>query len=386
LHSLIKLLELVPKQDYTCSNIISYVDYRACEQSRPDTVRPQSASEFKNSREMMFEWGAGIMPFASRIHRLSPDKEWKESVGFDFFQIDQTIFYGMLEHSGMVLAGNFDVEEIGTALSELGYQATSKDNSLLWNNERQNPVDRDNPFVGQDGGFEPIAVNRNYIFNAPTLQGVTDILDATQNYALSIADIPSYRAAANILAGMGLIRECQLICSDQIRDYFFMWPGELTSSQAQKVIKTIKGYGELPDYELVAVADIVKEGKQSATILLIFDSNLIQAALYELQRRIDSYFNEQFWKRLTEQLRNINPHLLENDPTFHAELEPLTIIQDLESGKAAVNISIVRTVPDRKPDEWGRPTNMEYLFRVMVERIYQKEFYWLATSHVLPQF
>jgi hypothetical protein len=263
--SLLDMLALVPDNPQARGAILSYVDYRAVESTRPGAAQPQTWAEWdalQNANDPSAGlWMAAFFGVSSGpptfVQYLLQFETMPEVVGFDWFDIDRALTYGDPPSVGIVLAGDFDAESIIAAFESRGFEERELNGlSLLCGDEACDGFKVDfqsrdvaNPFGGNLGRQEPLLIAPGYLINSADYAQVEAMADAYADDENSLADAPDFHAAAAIASASGVLVQAQFVNSALLSAPGD--PGEL-----------VEGRGVLPLYELAALVHRVEDGDQ----------------------------------------------------------------------------------------------------------------------------
>jgi hypothetical protein len=371
--SLLDMLALVPDNPQARGAILSYVDYRAVESTRPGAAQPQTWAEWdalQNANDPSAGlWMAAFFGVSSGpptfVQYLLQFETMPEVVGFDWFDIDRALTYGDPPSVGIVLAGDFDAESIIAAFESRGFEERELNGlSLLCGDEACDGFKVDfqsrdvaNPFGGNLGRQEPLLIAPGYLINSADYAQVEAMADAYADDENSLADAPDFHAAAAIASASGVLVQAQFVNSALLSAPGD--PGEL-----------VEGRGVLPLYELAALVHRVEDGDQFAEIILIYGGETnANAAAVELQDRISKYTSMALQKPLSEILE-------EREIT----LEEPRIVEDKETGRWATVITFKSAVPGEKPGEDGHYVQSALNYRLLINMLYQRDLGWLTPN------
>lgn len=375
---LLDMLALVPDSPSVRGSIVSYVDYRAVESTRPGAAQPKSWAEW-NALEASDDpsgdlWMAAFMGVTSGpsnfLAYLTQFDEMPQVVGFDWFDIDRALTYGDPPAMGTVLAGDFDVDSIISAYEAREFEKSELnglpllcsvsgcDDGLRLDLTNTNPA---NPFGGQFGRREPLLIAPGYLMDSPDYEQVKAMANALEGDQDSLADAPDYRAAAEIAATNGTLVQIQFVSSALISAPF-------ASDDATQVAEEAD---MLPLYQLAAFAHRVEGDYQIAEIILIYGSETdAQDAAATLQDRISHYTSMAIQKSLLEILE-------EREIT----LEQPRVLQDSDTGNWATVIDFTSPVPGQEPNETDNQIAQSGLnYRLLMNMLYQRDLAWLTPN------
>lgn len=308
---LLELLALIPNTPEALTGVplISYVDYAAIENARPDVPAFESWAAFNQSLEADTDAAALWMQNSMRIvagpdfylRYLRQFADTEARVGFDVFDIDRAIVVGQPPAMGTILEGDFDVDAVTEAYLARDYAAGQNNGVVLLSSADGAPgttidfdgIDLAIPFGGPLGRREPIAVTDEFILNSPN-DGLLDaMVNAYVGYRPSLYTQPDLVAAAEALTtGQG-----QLLQALFLNPLDVAFPGIdpvliLTPDIDTETLMDANphGYGPLPLYSAVVMADLQDGVDQVAMLALVYDDEATaRAAADELTARLADY-------------------------------------------------------------------------------------------------
>src|SRR5690606_32992724 len=125
--------------------------------------------------------------------------EAAELLGFEWFDIDQSLYFGVPPTAGGILRGQFDPERVRAAFEARDFAAETIDGvkvlcwiegcdqGLMVDVRSRNPA---NPFGGNLGRREPVALLPNLLLNSPAIEVVDAMIQAATGAAPSLLDDP----------------------------------------------------------------------------------------------------------------------------------------------------------------------------------------------------
>jgi galactitol-specific phosphotransferase system IIB component len=199
--------------------------------------------------------------------------------------------------------------------------------------------------------------------NSPDYQQVEAMAAAYAGDEDSLADIPSYRAAAEIASASGTVVQIQivdvaLLAVSPVREDFTTESEEL---------------GVLPLYELGVFAHRVEEGEQIAEVILIYGSEAnAEAAAVEVAARLEKYTSMVIQQPLMDILdeRGIT-------------LETPRVVENESTGKWATVIAFTSPVPPEEPSEGdlgGQIVQSALNYSLLINMLYQRDLGWLTPN------
>ncbi len=186
------------------------------------------------------------LPSALQQHAVN--EQWRETFGFDIFQVDQSLLVGQPPNTVMFLRGNFDEAELRAAWARSGYEEIEVDDTVVASVAEEPEVDLNSP-VGRlalGSMNNAVILTDGTLVFAGSLESIEAILDVEADDAPSLAEQSSM---SNLLAATPEDLATALLV-----------PGEaLRGTETANLI-----IGGLTDEELDAVATrIATEGDQT---------------------------------------------------------------------------------------------------------------------------
>lgn len=307
-HPLVDMIALIPgaladQGEDSQPLIISYIDFQALAQTRPNTPTPQSWQEWNSLGDTDPE---GFVLWMANSYRIQSGPQalgryfmmmetTPEVMGLDYFDIDRALEFGLPPENGFIYAGDFDLEAVAQAHLARDYTETDLGGISLWcgpvgceNGMQQDLQNRDvaNIFGGDLGRQFPFLVLPQYLAASVGLPTITGMADAYQGEALSLLNAPAYRAGAEALAQSdGQLVQTQFYPADEFGTILLGRPGPITD----QMMALWEGYGALPVYELLVLADFQQGEDQVAMVGLVYTSEEeARTGAEELSQRIVS--------------------------------------------------------------------------------------------------
>lgn len=331
-HPFIQMMSMVPADAATPPEPlylqISYADLRANEQARPGVPSPASWAEFGTlADESQTLWLANM----NRLISLAPDMgtfvafdaDMVNYLGLDFFEIDQTFYFGPPPWQGTIYGGHFDNNRITDTLVGRTYTTTElngvpvlcgpvgckngqEDGNWLPDQEGRDPVTLRRPgvysiFGGRLARQEPLALLPGTILSTPDWEILDAMTEAAQGNGESLYDVPTYRTIADYAVEAGtertLIQVMFFPATFYVPDYLSVLvgaghidPDELDGLMEQMGIDETGlplDAGELPFYALGAIVDWQEGEDQVHSLVLVYNTEVnAQRAAEEVTWRI----------------------------------------------------------------------------------------------------
>lgn len=374
---LLDMLAFVPDTPETlaAAPLFSYVDYRAVESTRG--IETPTARDFANGTELSGLWMAAMNGVASGLpmnYFMQYVEGMPDAVGFSWFDIDRALTFGQPPAMGKVVAGDFDAEAVGAAFAARGFTETTESGATVWcgpdgcdsgqqlDLKARNPA---NPFGGELGRNEPVALLPGYILNSAAYTVLQAIIETQQDTSPSLAENPYIRAAAHTIGEKGTLRQTQFF---NLPDVGLADPRAMLSST-----DWAKGFGVLPPFRVMFLADTVDKDEQVVLIGLVYDdADTATAAADELLARI----------QVAQSLAAERP-FLEMIEERGATVSGAYADKDDETGKAVAVLEIRSPQPDNELSDDGRYKPSGLTFRLMINAAYRRDLSILWTD--IPQ-
>jgi hypothetical protein len=303
-------------------------------------------------------------------------KDMDNLVGFNWFAVNQAIAFGNPPRQGKIFTGKFDSQRITAAFKALNYTAQERQGvTMLCGSEgcedglKQNLKDRNpvNPFGGQLGRKELLALLPGYLVNSPSDIVVENILAAHQKSQKSLAENPAVQASRHATGQTGAIRQVQFWKLTDLESF------DTQVGRTRLPPEVLNSVGNLPAYSLAFLADTWQGSEQFALVGAVYDDpEIAKAAASELTKRAENYFSV----RVRQPFANILK-------TMQGRIEPAYVVKHAPSQKAVVVLTIRYPMPsNEKQDVGGREMFVAsgLGFRFIVGELYTRAFYLLATS------
>lgn len=309
----LQMLALAPASKLTDTNFgWAYADYRALVAARPGAAKISTADEWlatqNNLSQADFLFGAaigGVFPDDLQLgsHFASPKKMIK-SIGVDPFSIERILYVTDPSHNTAILYGNFDPQQIKSSLEANKYTKQPQDYALWCSvsgceqgtNLDLDEIDIGNPFGGEIGRKQPIALISNIIFSSANYPTMQMIWSTYQNKQESLADTPDYRAAIEAISTHGTL----------LQAYFDPKALELRSHDLLNYRDSLKALSYLPVYSLTVLAHEVADNKQLAILSLVYDTESdAQLAITALKKNLASFKSRQLKLTIAEEVQTL---------------------------------------------------------------------------------
>lgn len=297
-HPLAQMLAAVPGSAAALDgSFISYVDYRAVFSQRGGSF-PTDLDEFnqmlssEGGRKIwatnLWRIASGMLGWIQNFTQTYPEAQ--ALFGFEWFDVDQSLQFGVVPAVGNVLRGEFDPDRVRAAFAKRDFEsqqiagvetlcwAEGCDQGLAIDLRSRNPA---NPFGGDFGRREPVALLPGILLHSPAIETLTGMIQAAAGAAPSLLANPDYAAIADLVGVDGAtdadLIQIQIYRQESIAD--FSVP-ELPDGAP----------GPLPPYSVAALADLQDGDTQIALVALVYDDAAVaELAAHELAARVASF-------------------------------------------------------------------------------------------------
>lgn len=336
---LFDLLSWVPDTEMVRNEPVRYQDFRAVENAREYLSRPESGAAFLASTptwRFTMRWVGA--PDSVRRNFALLAAEMPETVGFDFFDIDQTLTFSQYADLAVVWSGDFDTEPIGDAHAARGYQPAEIGGVPAWCGAEGcaarlsmsfDDIEHGNPFDSMLGRQVPFLTLPETLVSSTSFELLQGIAAAHQDQVASLADSPDYRVLAEALTDASvysgeLVSAVMLPSTLVMESLDFDDPaslnllrgrdaageaeaGELEQLAEEGVPDFVADYGDLPPYLLAAMADRQEGDAQVAVVALVYETaDEAQRAAPELASRISAFSNALFTRSNTPLIEDLS--------------------------------------------------------------------------------
>lgn len=382
---LLDMLALVPDTEatHTGAPVVSYADYRVLEAMRGITDPPlDSLDDMRTETGSL--WIAATMGLGAGMQmNYLPDyiEGMADVVGFRFVDMDRSLVFGQPPSTGNLLGGTFDAEAIAAAYTARAFTATTVDGVTVWcgpdgceegmafNIGSRNSA---NPFGGNLGRNEPLAVLPGYLADSADYSVVESIISAYQGDSPSLADNPDYAALAGAALESGTV--VQFMALD-FADLGIVTP-DLFNQIPDSFREAVAKFGTLPPYSVFGLADVWDGGDREITLLMLAypDATQAEAAAAEVAGRLQTTVSLAmggipFLDLLTDRGAVI--------------AEPFVYMG--EAGTAVAVVPVIAPVPSNERQD-SRPAYLpsSLVFRLFVDAIYRRDAIFLTSEITLP--
>ncbi len=385
---LLDLLARVPDAP-AAHEYLSYADYQAIFASYPGATRPTSYQSFADltanngSADGRAVMGAlmSITSGPQLFQNVLRGDAVATTMGFDLFSVDRGVEYGNPPASVTLIEGDFDADTVIAAHEARGFivsetnglpllcGAAGCDAGMDVNLKDVNPA---NIFGGKFGRSQPTLVGDNLIASSASIDAINLTASAISGDSDSLADQPDFRAAAEAITANGTLTQAYLITPETIPQSVMdtvLFPS-LTAKQRQDMIAQIEAsFVPMPPYTLVAIADAVNDGVESAMVALVYaDPADADAAATLFPERLTTYQSYQTKQTLGDmfadrQVTSVDASVF--TPSVDRAVMVLTI-----------------TTPLVSPDQTDGPRTpiSDPIFRLLTNAYFARDLGWLATT------
>lgn len=390
------MLSLVPATPLTRNGMISYVDYNALTAARPGAMRPGSLAQWNLMRDLpavqLYESGA-MMGVNSGVPEVSyffrDPAAVQDIIGFNFLQVDQSMYIGTPPEDLRLFRGRFDVDKITTAYSEIGFTTESINNLAVLCSEdgceagmEFDPELRvpENPFKGDLGLRQPILVTEDVLAGSGALPITTQVTETYTGDFPSLLTIAAYQGAVEALLAQGSVAQAEFIdvSMPDMLGTFALDPFMITQADdPQAILEELVGdFNTFAPPALVVLADVSTDDAQIGIIGLVYgNEDDAIAAGEELISRLET----------AQSIATQRPFA-----DLFAERE-ITVEDPIVHFSEAANryvmlLPLHAPIPSDEPDEdTGLLTASSMAYRLLVRAYYNRDLYWLAHDLTVPQ-
>lgn len=267
----------VPNEEFVRESPIlaSYADHQAALQSR-NLDMPANWQEFENSDQqgaVTFALPLTLLQnFAQQLMRYdSPDPNM---LGFDFFDIAQSVEFGSPPEGGQVILGAIRPDSVINAYSQRGYVQDDRydfgtllcptdgcDTAL---NRDSNNTDENS--IDVEFGREPTFVANGMLLTSPSEVTLTTMVDTYDDQVDSLAEMPAVQALGEFLADEQDVSAAVLF--NPVTLMLQSVIGDLGIENADAVLPEL---GEpVPQYMLAAIAASADEDSEDGLVVLVY--------------------------------------------------------------------------------------------------------------------
>ncbi|MCB9454178.1 MAG: hypothetical protein H6672_22320 [Anaerolineaceae bacterium] len=381
---LLGMLALVPDDAATQAGslVVSYADYRVMEAMRGITNAPVLTLSGLQTEEAGL-WLAAMNGLAGGIPMINLPayiREMPAQVGFAFADMDRTLIFGAPPSQGNLVGGDFDAQSIALAYTARGFTDSMMGDVTVWcgpdgceDGQKINIRDRNtgNPFGGDLGRNEPLAVLPGYVADSADYSVVENVVGAYQGELPSLADNPAYTALVDAAAASGQVAQMLVLDFNSIG----VFESEFIPDLPAEFRAMIASYGPLPPYQAFALADVWDGADQEITLLMLVYPDAAQAevAATELAQRLETAVSLIMRIPFAEVI------------TERGGVIGAPVVVAGESGYGVAVVPVVAAVPgnERQSGAVGY-TPSGRVFQLFAQAIYSRDIYFIASEFSLP--
>jgi hypothetical protein len=331
------------------------------------------------------------------MQSLGLGDETLTAVGFELFEIDQELTYGLPPQDTEQYAGDFSLNAVRAAHEARGYTQEARDDAELWcgadgcdNGMMVDPINRNpaNPFGGDLGRSQPLLIDEDALISSPSIDMVEGHIAVMQGERRSLAEAGEYQAAVNALTEGGVLVQALFLDGEMLLGMTGASPlepllmrGQVTAEQREAILRAyLEEYETLPQFSLLAMGDVVTETEQQGRLILIYGSREdAERAAEVLPARIEQYESLRFRRPLSEILaerciEQVRYEVIEDDAANRAAL-----VITFPTPKAAPEEIILFNNITLDPSGVPQKAFPGAVFRLFSEMVYAQDIGWLST-------
>lgn len=390
-HPLLAMLARVPNIPLTRTDIY-YVDWRAIEAAYPPALMPPSYASFDGiGRDIpgVQLWWLIFRNAQSQIAQqmFGVGQEAPSTVGFDIFQIERELAYGRPPENALQLEGNFDLQAVRMAFENLGFAQEARNDAELWcstdgcdKGRNVNPAERQlaNPFGGQLGRKQPLLIGDGVLISSPSAEIIELHILAANGEALTLADVPQYRAAIATAIARGVLLQAYFLDGEILSAVLAPPPNPRDLSATPETPPA--DYEPLPAYQFVLMADLVSETEQIGFFGFVYgNEESARKAADLLPQRIANY-NSALARRPMSALLEERYITVRTDVSQHEETGLWVTALEWFSPKATTEEIFALTDLSGSERAAIEKTTPGLIYRTMMQQVFQFDMGWLAAQ------
>ena len=284
--SLLTMLESVPDTIEVRQSFVTYIDYRAMESIRG--IETPTVADFEDATELSGLWVATSIGFAGGVdlsYAFAGLGDMQAIMGFDMFDIDQSLTFGNLPNDALLIRGDFDTDAIQSAFIMRDYVSETVDDAVLLcpadgcdTGQLMDIMSRQpaNLFGGRLGQSHPVAILPDGIVVSSAAEPPIDAMLSTYSGEIrSLADDIHYRTLAEAAQSMGTLAQFAYLSPGSIIDVdpFTAFNLEIeTLEEYYELLGLPESESLIPPYTLAAFADVGTANEQIAIIALMYEN------------------------------------------------------------------------------------------------------------------
>jgi hypothetical protein len=392
-----QMLARVPQNAPT--NYLFFNDRTAITQAYPEAQMPADWAAFNaldsdnltdESRPLEIWWRVFFrFSSSSMAQNLMLAEMLPESLGIDFFQVQQELSFGQPPENTLYLAGTWDADSIRAALATRDYTLNDEnDVAQLWCEEDclTGPItqidarDPSNPFGGDLGQNWPMLLTDDTLMGNRSEPLMRAFLSAANDEVATLAQNSLWRAAVSAATQQGILLQAAVFNGDDLSFFSnplsgvspMLSPEELQSLAQER----LEGYVNLPPFQLMLLADTVSQGEQVAKVVVVYQNEAdARAAADALPGRIAAYVSLATPQPLSELLseRNINQPTVEVQPAEGV----YTVVIDFSAPQPEVETLLSLEIGDPLPEGYAAPG---IPFALLTQAMIRQDIGWLSTA------
>lgn len=392
-HPLFQMLSVVPDNEPSRADVVYYMDYRAVENTADYIPTYDSVDDWLNGDGWLgFVQRWFSVPVALSTGFTQEIERIPEFMGFDFFDIDQTLAIGQPPDTTTVWHGEFDADSIVQAHVAREYVETEINGAQVLcgavgceNGTEVNITSRDaaSLFDPQLGREFPFAILPNTLVVSPGLPSLENAISAHTGELQSLAKAEDFRALGESILNPD-VYEGDLVQAQFMSDDIFNVTLDFVAGDTSDIINEaiaedfqnsiVGDYGNLPQSQLAVIADRQEGNMQVALIGLVYDNEAdAQVAADEITARI-STFADVLVRRGNEPLIDFVEGAVLNDGYVY---------ESANTGLYVAVISVDYPLPAERSD-FGDGNAPILVFRQWIQGIISRSFYPLWQV-ILPE-
>lgn len=401
---LLDMLSLVPNTLQSRTGEMYFNDRVAIVKAYEGTLMPEDWAEFEglnpdneDPNDPLFGevvwWRIFLNTSSSLMARnLRSGADYQSTIGFDFFDVERELSYGVPPSTAMILEGNFDNDSVRNAFSALGFvDASTDDAELLCSEEgcdagqQINPADRVvvNPFGGDLGRRQPLVLGDGYLMSSADNTVVDAHIQTVNGSIPSLADVPEYAAGVEAMSSIGTLIQAMILDGEILLSV--QQDSSLVSNvvagvpieQIRALIREqLEDFQDLPVYSLMMLGDTATEDQHIGMVALVYgDAETAELAGDVIQNRIANYESLRFRRAMADILAE---RYLTVETSVVESGDLAVLLVQLVTPKATPEEIIAITDVTRDHGDLER-TFPGAAYRLLVDAVISRDMGWLST-------
>ncbi|MBA3874575.1 MAG: hypothetical protein H0X30_36060, partial [Anaerolineae bacterium] len=395
---LLQMLANVP-DNASSRTEINFNDRKAVELAYPNAKMPANWAEFQSFnadkgksdsfKPINLWWKVWKNQQSSLMGRyMGLSDEMPNVVGFDFFNVEQELNYGMPPQQTLQLKGQFDLAKVRLALTSQGFTKQDQSGVEVWcgpdgcdSGTKQNLKDRNpaNPFGGDLGRKWPMILQENDLIGTPDLTIMQNHVAVKAGNTPSLADAPEYRAAVEALTQNGVLMQANFWDGEILASMSNLDPIIMTAPAEQRkaiLSDILKDYETLPVYKLLAFGDIANDTKAAGEVALVYNAEEdAKKAAEIIPKRIATFKSLVSQRPLTQILEDRG--VTAPDVQVVESKGQYVVLVSLTSTKTSDEDILAYTTAEEGGSVTINPPGLVY--RYLVSSALQRDLGWLGT-------